>query len=535
MVSNHWSLIQIHDLTLLINEFYLIKDNANYLVKNILNNTAYEKEYKNSLLPLIALEKRIETNIKQIDPVNYTKRQKRGILDPLGSLIKCITGNLDKTDADLYDRQIKQLQSNQNKLKEISSNQINLLEKTINQFQNVISNISANQIILKSRILEIESTIKKVALHSNNEFQYFRTHIIINQISMIYQTIYDILEKTEVAISFAKINTLHNSIVDPIELINEISRFKNQLTTDMLPLEANIENILNFEKIIEIKSYSKGPIITFILELPLIETDVYHYYQLYPLPIPSEPGPQFFVNLPHKPYLALSNIKYSYMDQTCTQLLPNEYLCRQAHTAYINEDPPCAVQLISYKENTTTCYPFRIKLQDVQITKITDGKWIVTVPKQLIVPVSCPNSKDNIPLYGSYLVESINECSLQVKSFILRTYKPNRLNYNDVSLPMLNLSMSYHQKRDFVFNPPVLDLNTINLKETQEIVTALQDQKKILQEVTNPVELNRINFWTILLYIIILIIFIYLAYKLLLKTKCLKNAVEISSKEDIVI
>lgn len=154
---------------------------------------------------------------------------------------------------------------------------------------------------------------------------------------MMYQTIFDIFERMEVAISFAKLNTLHNSIVDPLELIKEIQNFKSQLVMDVLPLEADIDNVLIFEKIIEIKSYSKENVITFILELPLVESEIYHYYQLYPLPIPNNQSSEFYLNIPHKPYLALSNTKYSYMDQVCTQLMPNEYLCKEAHTAYISD------------------------------------------------------------------------------------------------------------------------------------------------------------------------------------------------------
>lgn len=189
------------------------------------------------------------------------------------------------------------------------------------------------------------------------------------------------------------------------------------------------------------------------------------------------------------------------MDQKCTQLLPNEYLCKEAHTAYVSNSPPCAVQLITYQSNTTTCQPFHIRLQEVQITKISDGKWIVTVPSRLVVPISCKNSKDNTPLFGSYLIEASNQCSLQINSFILRTYKANQLTYKDVSLPELDLSDEYHQRSQIVFNPPTLDLNAVNLKQTKEIEANLQDQK-------------RTSFWTILLYIIIVIICIFTVYKL---------------------
>lgn len=387
---------------------------------------------------------------------------------------------------------------------------------------------------MKSRILQIEEIIKKVALRQSTDRQYFRIHVVINQISMMYQTIYDILEKIEVAISFAKINTLHNSIINPIELIKEIQNFKNQLVMDKLPLEANIENVLNFEKIIEIKSYSKHSIITFILEIPLVESEIYHYYQLYPLPIPINQKSEFYLNLPHKPYLALSDTKYSYMDQICTQLLPNEYLCKEAHTAYMNNDPPCAVQLISYRSNATTCQPFRIKLHEVQITKITDGKWIITVPDRLVVPVSCENSKNNMPLFGSYLVESPSECSLQIKSIVLRTYKTNRLNYKEVSLPVLNFTENANQQKEIIFNPPTLDLDVVNLKETKEIATMLEEQKKRINEMTTPISIERISFWTILLYLLLIMIFIFAAYKLY-KNNYFKKSSKAQENDNIII
>lgn len=123
------------------------------LLNSMQNNTIYEKEYKNTFMPLIALEKRIKNQIYQINPKFNIKRQKRGIFDPLGSLIKCITGNLDQTDAEQYDRQIKQLQENQNKLKEIAFNQITILEKSISQFQSTISNISHNQYCNSKQLL----------------------------------------------------------------------------------------------------------------------------------------------------------------------------------------------------------------------------------------------------------------------------------------------------------------------------------------------------------------------------------------------
>ena len=152
--------------------------------------------------------------------------------------------------------------------------------------------------------------------------------------------------------------------------------------------------------------------------------------------------------------------------------------------------PSCALQLITYQSNTTTCQPFRIQLQEVQVTKIINGKWIVTIPSRLVVPILCKNSKDNIPLFGSYLIEASNECQIQIKSLILRTYKTNQLTYKEVSLPELDLSENNYGQKEIIFNPPTLDLNTINLKETKEIQASLEEQRRKIEEITQPISIN---------------------------------------------
>lgn len=524
ITTNHWSLVQIHDLNPVISEFYSLKIMGNNLITILKNSSLYNQEYENPVLLLSTLETRIEKSIRQINPNLLKHREKRGLLNPLGSLIKSITGNLDQTDAEMYEKQIRELQENQLKLKKVSINQITLLEKSINKFQALISNFSTNQLILKSRIEQIERAINKVELQELATFEYFNTHVILNQITMMFQIIFDILEKTEVAITFAKLNTLHNSIINPIEFINEIQTFKTQLNTEILPIESTIENILNFEKIIEIKSYSQGLKITFILEIPLVESDIYHYYKLYPIPVPSNQTSRFFVNLPQKPFLVLSSNKYAYMDQVCLHLKKNQYLCKEDHPVYTNLKPPCAVQLISHMTNITSCRPFLISLSDIQVATIINGKWIVTTPNRIIASVNCPNSKNNIPIFGSYLIEiQKKECTVHIGPFTLKLTKVSEITYDEVILPNINLSQSYRQERKPMFHPKTIDLNNINLKETDEIAAALQEQKRILSELSIPVQVKRINFWTILLYVILVIICIFFISKLVYKKVLIKK------------
>lgn len=507
--SNRWTLVQNIDLSPLITKFHILKNQTENLSKNIQNNTQYYEGYLNSFVSLCTFEKRIENLIEQIIPFKYYHRTKRGLFNPLGTFIKSITGNLDQNDAEQIDAKIRKLQENQNKLKIDAVNQITLLESTINKFKTMISNITHNQLMLKSHILRIEDTIKKVDLHQTNFEQYYLIHAVINQITLIYQSIYNILEKIEISITFAKINVLHNAIIDPKELITEIQKINNHLNSDKLPLDSTSQNILNFEKIMVIKSFLKDFNIVFILELPLVEPETYQYFNLFPIPIPNNQS--FLVNIPYKSYLALSNDKYAYMDQRCSEIQPQSYLCKETRTAFIEDSPSCAVQLIKHHVNITSCRPFETKLHEMQATKITDGKWLITVPTRLISTINCQKSVDNIPLFGSYLLESPTDCKIRIKSMIFETYKSSRLVFSKVNLPILDLNL-IEQRQSMTYNPPAMDLNYINLKATKEIETKLREQKQDLQDMTTTIYTNRTSFWTILLYIIIFLIIGYVIY-----------------------
>uniref|UniRef100_A0A6P7H632 Uncharacterized protein LOC114347517 n=1 Tax=Diabrotica virgifera virgifera TaxID=50390 RepID=A0A6P7H632_DIAVI len=162
-----------------------------------------------------------------------------------------------------------------------------------------------------------------------------------------------------------------------------------------MPFEPVLENVLKYEKIINIKSYSVNSVITFILEIPLVESEIYDYYQLFPVPTHMNLS-KYFIHLPYKPFLALNDISYIYMDNLCINIDSDEYICKRHNKFLISEKAPCAVQLINYKSNLFTCQPFEVRINKIESTRVQDGKWIITVPEAELAIIECPNSKENI-------------------------------------------------------------------------------------------------------------------------------------------
>lgn len=530
MTNTHWTFIQIFDLQPIIDEFRLLKSKYATLKNNISKNKTTKLEYSNSYNIIDNLENKINDQINQINP-KYTIRQKRAFFNGLGSILKCLTGNLDQTDAEKYDSQINILTNNQNKFKIILKDQITLLNDSINHFKETTQNLTHNQMILDSRIHQIEAHIKYIFEKEINLYSYFLTHTVLTQINLIFQTIYDMLNKIEVAISFAKLNTLHNSIVKPLELLNEIKQIKKYLTDVKLPFEPTIENILKFENIINIKSYSKNFEVYFILEIPLVEIEMFQYYQVHPLPISH--NNTYSVILPKSDSLILSEHKYMYPDVKCKEVISHEFLCEHANLMEIQDNAPCEINLIRFSQNINNCIQIPIQITEVQVHKISDGNYIVVTPKQSVATQSCNKLKENIPLRGTYVIELDKNCIVNINNRMLKTYKNPKLSYKHIDLPQLKI-IPRNDTNSFHFVH--MNLESVNTQKLWETQKALASQsEKINQISTNSIYIHKTSLWTILLYIVLAIIFSYLLYIKLKPCYDLKKENEDPHSRDIVV
>jgi len=530
-VTNHWTFVQTIDLQPVINEFNSLRNYTKILTLKLTSKSDFYDEYINALTPLCNIERRITMLLNQIFPYAFQQRQKRGLFNPLGSFIKSITGNLDQTDAELIDKNIQTLQANQNKLKIDALNRISLLDKAIDRFKEIISNITFNEQVLRSRISYIEEIVSNNQQLTLDLYEYLRIFNFISQLTSIYQSIYDVLDKIEIALTFAKTNTLHNSIINPDELLKKIGSLTNHLhKNDKIPITINSKNLLILEKLIEVKSFVKDFKITFIFEFPLVDKDIFQYYHLFALPIPNNQS--FLVNLPYKQYLSLSDTKYFYHDEKCLEVQADQFLCQETHVKTIEDHPPCAIQLLTLRSTTTTCHPFAIHLHDIHVTKVIDGKWAVTIPASEIAKIKCGSSESSMLLSGSYLIEVPQECTVRINSMVFESYETSELVYQEVSLPTLNWTR-INQERP-VFNPPSIDLKLVNLKATDEIQQELKSQAKNLQEMSSPVYLSRTSLWTIFIYIFILIAILYFIFrKCYVKVRKQKQPCEVPHNQTI--
>ncbi|XP_074027861.1 uncharacterized protein isoform X1 [Leptinotarsa decemlineata] len=511
---DQWSFIQIFDITDIVNEFNILRDRLHQLKSTIDNKTQgsnYQVEFYNSYYLTELLEKKIITQIYQINP-SIRRKQKRGLIDGLGSIIRSITGNLDQNDAEKYDRAIEILSSNQNKMKTLISDQITLLQRSIDNFRNNTQTLMHNQELLNSRLEIIEKLIQTQEVKNLEMNQLLIIQLTISQITTAFQAIYDILEKIEIAITFSKLNIFHNSMAEPNEILKEVEKIPKYLTTSKLPFEPKIENILLFEKIIDIKAYSKHNKIIFIIEIPIVEMENYNYYHLYSLPTPKNNS--FKTIIPKSKYLILNEENYVLFDTSCNEIINEEFLCQLNNPEVITEEAPCEIQMLKYSKKLTNCNPVPVMINRTKIQKIEENKWIIITPSQKVAKQTCKNSRESIPLHGTFILELTFQCEVKIDNTVMRTFQNPTIEFKPFKFPNLNFENNYSYLNPQFQNINPIKLEAINLDEMKHIQETLEIKKEEIKKIQDvPIDQKSIDIWTIILYVIFFIAILYAAYR----------------------
>lgn len=352
----------------------------------------------------------------------------------------------------------------------------------------------------------------------------------MTQITFLYQNIYDILEKIEIASTFAKINTLHNSIINPLELLMEIQETNKYLTNARLPFPPEIDNILKYEKIIKIKGYSKGFTIIFILEIPLIENENFQFFELYTLPIKTNNTYQLL--LPKTKFVALGTKHYVLTNNECIYIDTNEYLCRNVNPVLIHKNPPCEIALLSYATDLSDCHPINIAITDPQIQQIKPDKWIIIIPEETTITSTCNKIINKSNLQGTFVIKLNKDCEISFENQLLQTHisSPHEIKFE---LPKLNIT--YNKKPKINYHPGPLQIETINNHKLLETQTLLAEQTKKIREINNIPVSYKTSIWTILLYIILFFLLSYIIYIKFCRKHVIKKICKTPPTEDQII
>lgn len=504
--DNTWTLVKTIKIEPLLEEYHNLRNMANKL-----NSSYYEEksekwyitEMHNYRYIIDHLQEEIENLIEQILP---NHRQRRGIINGLGSIIKVITGNMDQEDAERINQQIQDLQQGQKNNAKVLKKQISLAKNAIVSFNNTISNLKHNQVILESRILQISKIITESQKYSNR-YDIVLQSIVYSQLTNNFSIILRILSEIRTALVFSRINVMHPSIIEPHLLIRDFTSITDSQST--LPINPTTANIMILESLIDIKAYQQHSTITFLLEVPLVSKETYDLYHLYSLPIPINNAMKFIIPTAH--YVLYNEQYYGNLNDNCKEILPAKFLCSNIELLPISPESPCEIQIIMLTNQYQNCKQISMNLKDVKTQKIENNNWIVVSPHQNRLTSYCNDNQYIKLIEGTNIIHIPLGCSISINGKIIKNAQLVRSSQNKPLQFEYNIEISKNSSRNITINS--LSLERINLGNTNRILEDFNTLEEELESVT-PLITSNPSIWTIILYVILIIMLLYIIIRI---------------------
>lgn len=501
------NLEQLHtDLTHINSEYQTL---ANLLHEN----RSYPQEIANlnkhvEYLRYITLEK-----YSQLVP----RRARRGLIDPLGSLIKIVTGNLDHDDALKYDKLTSQLGKNQI----VVSNKVTLISKMVESLINNTDLMNSNIIKLGERVQTVEVMFRELATQKN---WVFATYLLglFNLFISNYRTVFIKLSEIETALALSRLSVLHPCIVNSTDLLSHLKSISNYGNLLYPPIETNLVRI---EETITVKSYFKKNQITFIMEIPLSDNITYNYYKIYSLPIFREQVNLTFTIFPTYPFLMAKGMKYQPIAKPCRALpAGDEFLCTN-YDRVLYAEPTCMEQLMRYN-NATCCVQQPILIEAIKLQQVDDFNWIVYTRSKSTAIQKCNDEITRFPMFGTYMMTINEPCDVEVDGIQFRHHQAFIMNDDIEPMPIVNLPQLQNDvNTDPLSGAHALDMKNINLDELKYMSYVLK-QSDLVYSVKSETDTYSSGWFIALTCVVVLSFLVFLLVVLrnkLMFILCLRN------------
>lgn len=474
------TLVHYYDLLPIYNELEKLDEHYDNLLESLQQNSTHYREIGNYDKLTVHTRQLIQEKLININP-QLIKRNKRGLIDGLGTIIKFVTGNMDANDGIRINKVLKHLENNQHDFQNQILNQYSINDKLIEQFNSTIQKIQHNEILLKSRILQLHHYIK----NSIRVSEGLLAKDLYNQMILLYNTILQILIEIENSITFCKIGAMHPSIIKATDLLNELQRI-SPYYGNQLPFQITPENIINYESLIKVSCHRNNNQINYFLSIPIEHDIPFELYYLEPLPTLIKE--KYFTIIPNSRFLLKSEKSIRPLYDRCTK--SDIYHC--PWNLLMNINTTCEAKILQENKPSNCLYTeIHTKQDHIEPIPFTD-KYLGWFNQKQALTLDCPKEKRTINPHGILLIDPEETCKIIFNEQELMPLEKSH------GTPMLiEFDVSREQDPIKITNMSI-QLETLNLGQ-------LRSNPITPIHMTEDNDLYTPSIWTILLYTTIII------------------------------
>lgn len=397
LIYNHHTFLHYVDLKEIIIKlnniekyFLVLKNHLNF--NNITNSISYHGLAENLLL---RTEYLIKITSEKLNNLHPHIRKERALLNIVGKANKWLFGSLDSDDGERYNNAISVLQTNQKSINKELKLQISLSKDLIVNYNKTISILSKNQETFQTSLNLFQKSVQDII---NNVQDYLSLQGIITQLNLDCQNLIIFLDNLEDAITFAKVNALHNSILPSFELINMLKYLSNIYEKSNIP---NFRNTLSYYQFLGTDVKFIDNRIIFAIHIPILRAETLSFYHIYPI-IQSQT-----LFIPRYPYLALSERRKQFSTEACP-VIEDVYFCLEE----FHPDDQCVIELLETNQ-INNCPTMKINIEDPISEQITQELVLILPSKPIKLIAKC-ETDHQFQINESILVKIPVNCEIEV-------------------------------------------------------------------------------------------------------------------------
>lgn len=386
--KNTHTITHYYNLKPIIEELQDLETQHNFLQDVIANKSSFKRDLENYNKIISHLQTSIEEKLTNIIPER--ERSKRALFNGIGSVIKSITGNLDSTDGEHFDKILNDLTTNSNNFQKQLNLQYTFNKESVKRFDETIKNIEHNELLLKSRIMQLTNIVERELEIPN--ILYAKD--LCNQLILLYNTILSVLQDIENSITFCRIGTYHPSILKHKELVSILTLINEKF---QIPLDP--KNISDLQKLMTVNCKVEDKKIVYFLSFPINYDTIFDLYFLLSIPSLNDNG--FSTIIPHSKYFLKSHSSVKPLNNAC--ILSNPFQCFQKDLD--NNLNNCESEILLH-ENANNCEQTRLDISENHIQLIPEiNQYLAVFPIQETLKFESSHGVEIKEIKGIYLIE----------------------------------------------------------------------------------------------------------------------------------
>ena len=459
------------------------------------------------------------------DTPNYY-RNKRGLINGVGTLWKTISGNLDASDGEYFNDCIEKVSRDEKHIETLMKNQILVTTSVIKSFNSTIQKLQIDEETFNRDVEQIQKSIMDIS----DDIAFYAAKVsaldLCESLMESYTFLGNFLTDVTNAITFARLKILHSSIITPLDLISSLKHISQSLHKNNLPLPVYSSSIAKYLDIIELEAYQSDSKIIFVLRIPLVEPDTYTLFHIYPIPILDNQTGFHHIIPSSKKYIARSDDSMLYTllqdPHNCKPLGFNQKICSDILPYPIDSDSICEAQLLkqSIDKLPRTCQTSLLFAKEYNIQEIDHNLWLIMVSDPLPITIQCSEKKlfTNIINENSLLQLQPNCNGFIGSTRVQAKYRveiPQNITYKNLPIQIPFKCCEHLPEKSHVPNIKPLHLNKINIDDLNIAQHKLDQYSEELDRIINkPLITKHISWFTIVtIVLIIALITIYIILK----------------------